>query len=262
MNKKYLIIATLIVGTASSLLADTSYAFLYGQPGNQNFYDNEAISPYSGATGPSLNSGLDTQVQLFCDDFIDNSNWASSWQVDLTAVNAAGPNALANTRFGNANANSTYPSGTALYEQLAWLYTQELNPGQTTANDDAIQEAAWTMTASAGQDTATSAPGLTGWITAAQTYYLSTAAETPTAYEGSVDYSRWTIVTDTNTIGKTSGRIDPGGTGNQEFLAYTPAGGIPATSGLNPAPEPASFLLFGGGLLAVGLMGRRKISQR
>ena len=63
-------------------------------------------------------------------------------------------------------------------------------------------------------------------------------------------YGNWMILTDVNSINK------PTGGGNQEFLAYynTTNPGDPPSA----APEPASFGLLGGGLLAFGTFATRK----
>ncbi|MEP6715940.1 MAG: PEP-CTERM sorting domain-containing protein [Terriglobia bacterium] len=231
-------------------MATTTYAFIdpQGSQPNLNVFDNTYLSPYSGATGTSADESLDTPVKLFCDDFADHVTWGSSWTANLTAVNAAD---LSNTRYGSANNNTTYPTGTTLYEEMAWLFTQQTAPGQTPANVDQIQEAVWIMTGAPGTTpTGAGVANINNWITAAQSYYLSDANQTPSTYEVA-DYSRWTVVTDTESAGK------PTGFGNQEFLSYATSGGFTG-NGPGRVPEPASFLLFGGGLLGIGLLRRRK----
>jgi hypothetical protein len=240
----------------SPLFAGTTYVYLSDRPPGQNseIYNGVSydISPYSGSIGSNATGGApDQAAKLFCDDFIDNAVYGTGWAVNVTTVSSSN---LSNTRFGSANANSIYGTGTVLYQQLAWLFTQSMQTNQTIANQDAIQEAVWYMTGNGATPKATATA--TGsnktylqWITAAQSNYNTNAYGYLTP-----DYSNWLIVTDVNAKGYTSGH------GNQEFLAYYSANGVPHLS--TPTPEPATSALIGLGLLAAGLLKRRSRNAR
>jgi hypothetical protein len=203
-------------------------------------------------------------VELFCDDYSDDAYWNTGWQVNLTNVGtaaAANPStdSWQDTRFGGANANTSYPVGTTLYEEIAWLFTQSIQSGQSTANQDAIGEAVWLMTDPTGTPKATA--GNTGsnltyleWITDAEDYYNKSASQTPSQFM-TVNDSDWYVVTASNAAGNT------GGTGTQEFLAYYTSSTPTGTEGSmqTATPEPDSFVLLGTGLLAAGLWSRRRV---
>jgi hypothetical protein len=256
MNKLLVLIG--IAGmSGTALFATTTYAFIDNRASNQNseVYNGaqEDISPYGGSIGTSISGGTgNLTVKFFCDDFEDNVTYGTGWQVNLTAVNSSN---LSNTRYGSANLNPSYPSGTTLYEEVAWLFTQTVQPGQSLNNQDAIQEAVWLMTgnpASTPKVTATATGSnktYLQWIAAAQSDFNSTVAGYATP-----DYNQWLIVTDPAATGNT------GGAGKQEFLAYYTANGIPqtATSSLQSTPEPSTCAMAGLGFLIAGLGGRRR----
>jgi hypothetical protein len=264
---RFLILAGLGVIGASCSFAATTYAFLNSESGTQNIDNNEPISPYGGSIGASQSGTGNLPVLLFCDDFSDHVAWNSGWQVNLTNVGtaAAAPsntNPWAATRFGAANANTAYPVGTQLYEEVAWLFTQDLKTGQSLANQDAIGEAVWLMTDPTGtpKDTASNTgSNLTylQWISDAGLYYNKIAAQTPTQFL-TVNYNNWYVATDPAAGGNT------GGKGLQEMLAFYSASSPASTAGtmLTPAPEPASFILLGSGLVFAGVWGRRKRRSR
>lgn len=245
---KKLVIAIGILGTmsASSLFATTTYAFLNSRAAGQNSDvwggNPEDISPYGGSVGSSITGGAgNSAVKLFCDDFADGVAYNSGWQVNVTTVNAAD---LTNTRYGAANLNPSYPSGTTLYEEIAWLFTQTVQVTQTVANQNAIGEAVWTMT---GSGTPTASALSLQWISLAQSDYNHTVAGYATP-----DYTRWLILTDP------AAKANTGGTGKQEMLAYYTAGGLPQVTASSPTPEPGTCVLGGLGFLAAGYFGRRR----
>src|SRR5581483_2872525 len=172
--KKISVVSLLFAAFTSPIFASNTFLFLDIRASNQNFevYQGQEydMSPYTGALGPNANGTGGTSVQLFCDDFSDDSNYGTGWQVNVTTVDSAD---LSKTRYGSANANPAFPSGTTLYEEIAWLFTQSAAPGQTLANQDAIQEAVWDMTYPTGTPKATataSSPNMTylQWIGAAE----------------------------------------------------------------------------------------------
>ena len=149
----------------------------------------EAISPYAGTLGG-------TAVTLFCDDFNDDVPMPSTFNVNISAPNGG----VSNMRFGTTNYNAAYPSGTALYEEIAWLFTQMMGSGQTQANQIGIQEAVWHMTASTPGSVSTTSLSNTGsnltylqWITDAASDYRKTVNGFTTP-----DYTNWMILSDVN----------------------------------------------------------------
>jgi hypothetical protein len=247
------------------------------------FDSGYAISPYSGTVAG-------TTVQLFCDDFNDNINYGQQGvSVYSTALPAIGANASADlqnlTRYGTAsasNAGANYPSGTQLYDEMAWLATQMLSVSGTSAsyNEIAIQEAIWTLTNDSAVNDGLSPRNQTAtqngvgdaggeqsylqWITDAS----NDSTKGVTGYASLVT-ANWSIVTAVASSGCTVGSSGttgcstagkPGtGTVTQEFLSYS--GGTPIINqgGSSPStPEPASFLLIGSGLLAGAMFGHRR----
>ena len=263
MNK--LSILGLVVMGVPSMFAST-FAYLNNEAGNQNteVYQGNTIpiSPYGGAVGANQNGTGDTAALLFCDDYSDATYWGTGWQVDVTDIgtaSAANPTTdpWQETRFGSANANTAFPTGTSLYEEMAWLFTQATAPGQSALNQDAIGEAVWHMTDPTGTPEATASntgSNLTylAWISDAEAYYNKSAAQTPAQFM-TVNYNDWYVLTDPAAVGNT------GGTGLQEMLAYYTSTTPGQTFGtVSATPEPDSVLLLGTGLLLAGLWGRRR----
>jgi hypothetical protein len=264
MKNKLSILALAAMGAPSMFAA--TFAYLNSEAGNQNteVYQGSTIpiSPYGGAIGANQSGVGDAAAMLFCDDYSDDTYWATGWQVNVANIGTA---AAANpatdpwqeTRFGSANANTAFPTGTSLYEEMAWLFTQATAPGQSALNQDAIGEAVWDMTDPTGTPKATASntgSNLTylAWISDAEAYYNKSAAQTPAQFM-TVNYNDWYVLTDPAAAGNT------GGTGLQEILAYYTSTTPDLTFGTASAtPEPDSILLLGGGLLAAGLWGRRR----
>jgi hypothetical protein len=196
------------------------------------------ISPYTGTlSGGGINGT--TQLSLYCDDFNNESTLGTSWSVNVTSVTGD----LSTTRFktsnpaDSANPNPNYPVGSQLYEEEAWLFTQEAANSGNNSVMKAIQEAAWHLTSAS-----TSQPSnynYQAWITAAAADYNSTVAGYITP-----NYNNWYILTQVGYAGNTTS------SGNQEFLAYVPG---------SNAPEPGTLLLAGAGLLLAG--ASRKIAR-
>jgi len=264
--KELFILAGLIGIGTSSAFASTAYAFLNSESGTQNteVYKGNTIpiSPYGGSLGANSNYTGNAAAELYCDDFSDSAYWNSGWLVNETNIGAAAAanpstDPWSNTRFGASNANTAYPVGTTLYEEIAWLFTQGMQAGESTLNQDAIAEAVWLMTDPSGSPEATASntgSNLTylEWIADAEDYYNKTAAQTPTQFT-TVNYNDWYVLTAPAAAGNT------GGTGTQEFLAYITTAPPESSQGtMSPTPEPGTFLLLGAGLLAAGLWGQRK----
>ncbi|HEY4089027.1 MAG TPA: PEP-CTERM sorting domain-containing protein [Bryobacteraceae bacterium] len=294
MRTKLTILAGALVFGASVGQAATSYSLDFNTQSNSPglVYDGSyAISPYTG----SLDNGA--AIQLYCDDFNDTVQFGQqNIQVYKTALTASTTDLKNQTRYGadNPSSNSSYPSGLTLYEEMAWLATQMQSAGST--NDKAIQEAIWQLTDAPGGNTApnntsgyhggvttgfsgttsSTAQSAAHWISDAMSYVAgynstsNTSSWSNAGYYSNLVLSDWYVLTAVDAAGCTTGSYNhygvegctPGHAGSgsttQEFLTY-----IPTTSGANPppptgAPEPASFVLIGSGLLGAAIMRRRR----
>jgi PEP-CTERM motif len=232
-------------------------------PANASTLYLSSSTPDGFTPGPYQGTLNGVGVQLYCDDAIDNAPIGGSWTVDVTSI----ANSTSNTRFGEATSNdgtstSYFPAGTtqaqlptgiALYQELAWLFTQLVTQTNATIKQG-IQDAAWDLTSTGGP--ADDLADAKVWIAAAVNDYNKTSGIAPVSVDGTAvtvinpAYSNWMILTDPDSVNK------PAGGGNQEFLAYynTTSPGDPPSA----APEPASFGLLGGGLFAFGTFATRK----
>ena len=122
-----------------------------------------AIGPY---TSTIVAGGTTQTLQLFCDDLETNVNWGQTYTAKVT--NVASVDATTARFFANPTTNSNVlasivPTGTNLYQQLAWL-ADHLRTIGTNGNGNsagsscgtdtncqnearaAIQEAMWNLT--------------------------------------------------------------------------------------------------------------------
>jgi hypothetical protein len=234
-----------------------------GNPGTAACY----ISPYTGTLGGSA-------VTLYCDDFNNDITIGSTSTVSVTdLVGGDTSNSSSETRFATANdaasvtvadhgnAIVSMPTGTVLYEELAWLFTQLGEQAQSadpnTAIEDALQEAAWQMTTPSTKDNVPTAysSDVDDWIWLATQDYTNTSNYSVTAGTGAgaytvnivnPNYADWMILDGSNSAlnaGET--------TGQQEQLAYY-------GNHISSVPEPSAFGLVGIGsiLLAGGILSR------
>ena len=245
MNKHFLCV-TLALGLCSAGQAATTLSF--PNLNNVLYNGSEPISPYAGSLGGQA-------VTLFCDDFNDAISIPATYQVNITADNASN---LSLTRFVSTNYNSAYPTGSTLYEEMAWLFTQMMQPGQTTANQIAIQEAVWHMTASTPGAVSTTSLSNSGsnltylqWITDAGNDYNKTVSGFATP-----NYSSWMILTDV-----ANASVKTQGTGNQELLAYYTSGSSITSAAATPEPGTIVTLATGLALLAAGLYRRDRAGK-
>ena len=116
-------LAGLTTVPASAVTYYTNYTvnFTSTSTGYQTTPDGVAIGPYTS----TIVAGSTTQtLQLFCDDLETNVNWGQSFTATVT--NVASVNATNSRFFSNPTTNSNVlasivPTGTNLYQQLAWL---------------------------------------------------------------------------------------------------------------------------------------------
>jgi hypothetical protein len=265
----------ILLGSVGALQASTSFTFNSVGAGVND--GGEDISPYTGTLGSS-------SVELFCDDFNDHVAVGNNYQANVNYTNNATQTTqtASGARYSQSDYyNTSMPSGTTLYEEMAWLFTQMEKAGQTSANDVGIQEAVWHMTSTSTSQPATAVSGGTysgatfdsdantvaaatadytagksltyaQWITLAQADYslVNSAFLTP-------NYGGWMIITDATVY---SGGHDgnTSGYGYQEFLAYNTSSGVPLAS----SPEPATFGLIGGALLFGAMFAKRRKAEK
>ena len=265
-----------VLALAASLQASTALTITAG---STNPVYNEA-SPYSGVLGGTYNAqgvlqtGTGSAVTLICDDFNDSSslNVANGYASVVTNV-GSGPgtvNAALNatdTRYGGATG---YPAATTLYDEMVWLATQLVSTSNASDQVE-INEAIWQMTDPTGHTSPTTTytaetQSYSEWMADAKYAVAGTGAYTTGTTAANYltpTYSNWYVITDTATVGCTLGSgTGCTGTSYQEFLAYYNSTSPGSTTGKTVAPEPASFVLIGSGLLVGGLIGRRRIKSK
>lgn len=178
------------------------------------------ISPYEGKIdGP----GSPT-VDIYCVDYAHFATLNNSWNVNIARVGAG---ELATTRGGE--------SALAKYQQSAWLTMQF---SSDASQQKAIQSAIWRVMGSSEAPIVTAGgPGLDPadtqyWIDLAASRYL-------TDYSSSFYHYNFAVLTPTNLQDRSSA---------QEFMVRD----------VIPTPEPATYLMLGSGLLALGVVTRSR----
>jgi hypothetical protein len=251
----------------STMTVDGNTCGSSGNAGNNACY----ISPYTGTLG-----GL--AVSLYCDDFNNDIGIGSTSTVAVTnLVGGDTSNSSSTTRFATVNdaANITVadhgnvtlamPTGTVLYEELAWLFTQLGAQAQSaspnSAIEDSLAEAAWDMTTPASKNHVPTnySNDAKDWIWLASQDYNNTGNYSVTVGTGgssfslgivNPNYSAWFILDDSSSALNAAET-----TGQQEQLAYY-GNHVPSV------PEPSAFGLAGiGGVLLLGAVltrSRRK----
>jgi hypothetical protein len=211
------------------------------------------ISPYTG-NYVDPNSVATNGIKLYCDDSADASQGVGS-KYDVTETSITSANAT-NSRFFGLGARSDWagtalPTGTTLYEELAWLFQQMTDTANNTVLTD-IQDAAWdlTNTTQAFSDHTAAADA---WIKEANLYAVSNSKTGTSFNDGSgtsvtlstAVYANWYVIDGTAGV---SGSW-------QEFLSNST---LNNGGGQGGTPEPATFGLLGGALLIGGIYGKRR----
>ena len=167
-------------------------------------------------------NGTSKLVSLMCDDYKDDVQFGESWQANVFTVAQAGANNFMNV------ANAAF-----VYEEAAWLYSQALGHESDSAYENAINHAVWDL-----MD-----PSAPHWADAG-TWLAQAASVVPTLSSGYFDdYYFYTFAG-----GQPTGPNAPYHTPTQEYIGH--------------APEPASLVLFGSGLLAIGGALRRRMKKQ
>jgi hypothetical protein len=264
-----IVVAGALLGCASLEASYTQYTlYLPSNTPTGNY-----PGPYTAALETLGGPDTGNNIQLFCDDAADSAIVGSNWTVYSTVLSAiyTGSNAsLDNTRYGAdttgpgdasvfSGASLTPPTGTQLYEELAWLFTQLAeapvcaNPCQPGTIAQGLQDAAWDLTSSNGPQNDNTDAVI--WLKAAAADYNKTSGISAVSVDSTSvsiyvpNYADWNVATPPGAVGLNSG----GGT--QEFLYFST--GSNYYNGPTPTPEPGTIGLLGGGLLVLGLLRRR-----
>jgi len=184
----------------------------------------DQVGPYT-----AFINGSPLTTVIFCDDFSDSVSPGESWTANLTILSSGN---LSNTLYGPgliASHNLAY--ATQLYDEVAWLALQFANNVQ--ADWGGIQSAMWQIMNSSAPNTN---PNVASSPTSTAYWLLQAAANFGHVNNANVEILTLASGTKTST----------GASSVQEFLVLT--------------PEPATYALFGSGLilLSLGTFRRRR----
>lgn len=168
---------------------------------------------------------------VYCDDYANDVYIGQQYTANVTNM---GSGNLSLTRYGGlglsytlqtATGSATY-SALQVYEMVAYLTTEF---GSNTTTNGQIQDTIWNLFNPNSGDTTIAPPKLSSnyWLYAAENNYTL------------INPNNFNIITNTGSLALT-GQI-------QELIF---------------APEPASMLLIGFGLIAVSIYGRRKMKAQ
>ncbi|HWE51558.1 MAG TPA: hypothetical protein VG273_17325 [Bryobacteraceae bacterium] len=249
-------LACVSVSSGQNALTGTSFSIVANGTGQD-------ISPYSGSLATTLGSiTTTTPLTLYCDDVNNDAPINTWWNVNISQVTGD----LSETRYGSANpvgssgnlpnTSIPIPTGSTLYEEEAWLYTQMMDltgAQKNSTNITALQEAAWELTSN-GESRAEET-NASPWLTAAYNAVASNGKNGASVNGVTLHiatYADWFVLTDTSAAGNT------GSVGNQELLAYSASGSF-VTAQTGAVPEPPTYWLLAGSLL---MFARFKFSRR
>jgi hypothetical protein len=215
--------------------------------------ENQDISPYTGTLSITVGgTTTNSPITLYCDDVNNSAPVGTYWNVNISKVTGN----LSDTRYDTSNptgssgnlagTNIPIPTGSTLYDEEAWLYTQMMDltgAQKSSANITALQEAAWELTSNgeSGAEESNASPWLTAAYNAVANNGRNGSSVNGIALQTAI-YSDWYVFTDT------AAANNDGAVGNQELLAYS-ASALPVTTQSSPVPEPGSFWMPGGSLL-------------
>ncbi len=222
------------------------------------------LSPYTGTLSQTMGGTTASPVtlKLYCDDLNNDISTGQYYNMNITQLGVGA--SLAKTQFDTGNPAGTsgnlpgtsipIPTGTSLYDEEAWLYTQMMDlsgSNLTAANVTALQEAAWELTSN--NLTSAEDSNANGWLTAA--YNAVANNQTTGSINGvafqTATYSDWYVFTDPASANNANSG------GYQEFLAFSNTQVMTNVG----TPEPATFWLLAGALALCGLLARRRTGK-
>jgi hypothetical protein len=240
--------------TATAMMASpTTTTLTWVGVGSDPTYSNEYVGPYYVDVGSSTKP-----TAVTCDDFNDevnqNTNQGVTYNVLTDPVSTSLQNTLGYAYYSSQKDNNAAPSSSQLftivtdYEEIAWLTLQFANPNVTANSQDwgAIQTAIWSFfgTGVPVEVNSKDPNGTTANDYTSTQYWINQAASN----FGSIEQSGITVYTPAPPNGTSNQYFD-----SQEFVTYA------------HAPEPATYAIFGSGLILLFLgkfrRGRNKSSE-
>lgn len=171
-------------------------------------------------------------IDVFCIDYVNDANFGAVYYGNVTGLGAGAT--LTNTRRNDGNLANALDT----YRKAAWLVDHYRTTPMTSSGWGNLQAAVWELF-NPGNPNGGSNASVVGteawWLAQVNAFYSNRTAWN--AYE----WNKWSVITDKTAKGRING-------GFQEFITRTEV-----------APEPATFVMLGTGLLAIaGFAVRRR----